>query len=187
MNTNSIKTAITTSVVFEKKNLIFIKSLLKITPLSRYFKRKNYKIRQLITYCKIKEYRNLLVLVKKKKSIFLWQIDIKSNFVISYRLDSFTITGNLYKLDKNTNTNSELILKNFRGKKGIFLSRMIKILFFQIPNFRSRQVLSFFHENDYIFVRFHRYIFSSSGKDVRIQEIGPRITLKFLTIFELIY
>ena len=96
MNTSSIKTAITTSVVFEKKNLIFIKGLLKITPLSRYFKRKNYKIRQLITYCKIKEYRNLLVLVKKKKFIYF----IVTNYLVNlvkgqpFVLSSILFRGN---------------------------------------------------------------------------------------------
>jgi ribosome production factor 1 len=61
---------------------------------------------------------------------------------------------------------------------------MIKKLFLLKPDFQGRQVLSFHYKNGFIFIRYHRYIFSSSGKDVKLQELGPRVTLRLFRIYE---
>ena len=62
----------------------------------------------------------------------------------------------------------------------------------QDPEFQGRQVVTFHNQRDYIFVRHHRYIFETAdqpkgGKKgttpseimkARLQELGPRFTLK---------
>jgi len=42
----------------------------------------------------------------------------------------------------------------------------------------GRQVVTFHNQRDFIFFRQHRYIFSDDGKRARLQELGPRFTLK---------
>lgn len=54
---------------------------------------------------------------------------------------------------------------------------MIASLFPQDPNFRGRQVATFHNQRDFIFFRYHRYIFENK-KLVRIQELGPRFNIK---------
>lgn len=54
---------------------------------------------------------------------------------------------------------------------------MLGSLFPQDPEFEGRRVATFHNQRDFIFFRHHRYIFDGSEK-VRIQELGPRFTLK---------
>lgn len=49
----------------------------------------------------------------------------------------------------------------------------------QTPEFVGRRVVTFHNQRDFIFFRHHRYIFED-GKKTRLQEIGPRLTLKLL-------
>jgi ribosome production factor 1 len=48
----------------------------------------------------------------------------------------------------------------------------------QAPQFVGRRVCTFHNQRDFIFFRQHRYIFKEDGKGVRLQELGPRFTLK---------
>ena len=50
----------------------------------------------------------------------------------------------------------------------------------QDPEFTGRKVVTFHCQRDYVFVRQHRYIFpeEKKGTAARLQEIGPRFTLK---------
>ena len=50
----------------------------------------------------------------------------------------------------------------------------------QEPQFEGRQVVTFHNQRDFIFVRHHRYIYRKEGDKTRarLQELGPRFTLK---------
>ena len=48
----------------------------------------------------------------------------------------------------------------------------------QNPDLVGRRVCTFHNQRDFIFFRQHRYIFENEGKKVRLQELGPRFTLK---------
>ena len=37
---------------------------------------------------------------------------------------------------------------------------------------------TFHNQRDFVFFRQHRYVFSEDGKKARLQELGPRFTLK---------
>jgi ribosome production factor 1 len=39
-------------------------------------------------------------------------------------------------------------------------------------------VATFHNQRDFVFFRRHRYVFSEDGKRARLQELGPRFTLK---------
>jgi ribosome production factor 1 len=54
---------------------------------------------------------------------------------------------------------------------------MFASLFPHDPEFVGRRVVTFHNQRDFIFFRQHRYIFDSAEK-VRLQELGPRFTLK---------
>eukprot|EP00268_Persea_americana_P041252 TRINITY_DN4106_c0_g1_i2.p1 TRINITY_DN4106_c0_g1~~TRINITY_DN4106_c0_g1_i2.p1 ORF type:complete len:134 (+),score=14.42 TRINITY_DN4106_c0_g1_i2:292-693(+) len=102
----------------------------------------------------------------------------------------------------------ELVLNNFTTRLGHRVGRMIQSLFPQDPNFRGRRVVTFHNQRDFIFFRHHRYIFegkeskkpdpknklaksvkNSKGEKVsqenviaRLQECGPRFTLKLISL-----
>jgi len=54
----------------------------------------------------------------------------------------------------------------------------------QDPEFTGRRVVTVHCQRDYLFVRHHRYIFpeDKQGKKARLQEIGPRFTLKLRSL-----
>jgi ribosome production factor 1 len=52
--------------------------------------------------------------------------------------------------------------------------------YLQEPQLEGRQVVTFHNQRDFIFVRHHRYIYKKEKEKVRarLQELGPRFTLK---------
>ncbi|TSM94614.1 Ribosome production factor 1 [Bagarius yarrelli] len=75
----------------------------------------------------------------------------------------------------------EVILNNFTTRLGHSIGRMFAALFPQDPQFVGRQVATFHNQRDFVFFRFHRYIFKNEKK-VGIQELGPRFTLKLRSL-----
>lgn len=84
----------------------------------------------------------------------------------------------------------ELILNNFDSRLGHTMGRMFAALFPKVPQFAGRQVCTLHNQRDFIFFRRHRYIFSDGKKNkdgvvekrCRLQEIGPRFTLKLQSL-----
>mmetsp|Transcript_6563 Transcript_6563/g.14433 ORF Transcript_6563/g.14433 Transcript_6563/m.14433 type:complete len:88 (-) Transcript_6563:33-296(-) len=58
---------------------------------------------------------------------------------------------------------------------------MLAVCFPQQPEFTGRRVVTFHNQRDFVFFRHHRYIFDSAKK-ARLQEIGPRFTLKIRSL-----
>ena len=52
------------------------------------------------------------------------------------------------------------------------------LLLLQKAEHEGRRACTFHNQRDFIFFRQHRYIFEDEGKSVRLQELGPRFTLK---------
>ena len=60
----------------------------------------------------------------------------------------------------------------------------------QEPQFEGRQVVTFHNQRDFIFVRHHRYIYRKDKENkthAKLQELGPRFTLKLKWIQAGIY
>jgi ribosome production factor 1 len=72
----------------------------------------------------------------------------------------------------------EIILNNFHTRLGHRVGRLLGSLFPHQPEFVGRNVVTFHNQRDFVFVRRHRYIFTEDGKKARLQELGPRFTLK---------
>ncbi|KAG7282880.1 hypothetical protein CRUP_020718 [Coryphaenoides rupestris] len=75
----------------------------------------------------------------------------------------------------------EVILNNFTTRLGHSIGRLFAALFPHDPQFVGRQVATFHNQRDFVFFRFHRYIFKNE-KRVGIQELGPRFTLKLRSL-----
>jgi len=178
------RTAMTTSLNPSLPSLILIQDLLSIFPKARYFKRKKFKIRQIVYYLKVRNFKNLLV-VKEGKGIEkeLWQINLRKNLTVHFEITSVLLRKNLGIKGNRTFHEPELILNNFKGRIGNIIANLFKNLFSNRPNFKGRQVVTFHFERSFIFIRFHRYVFSVSREDVNIQELGPRVTLRFLNFY----
>ncbi len=56
--------------------------------------------------------------------------------------------------------------------------RRLGAVFPHDPEFRGRRVVTFHNQRDFVFMRHHRYVFAEDGRRARLQELGPRFTLR---------
>ena len=188
MNHKIVETIFTTSIRPTKKIFFILSDLICLFPYSIYLKRKRYKLRQILSYLRIKKIKNLVILTDNfEKTIQLWHIDLDNNFVASYDMLSIILKNNIEKCGKVSTHKPELLFENFNCKISWVLGTMFKRFFKDLPDFKGRQILSFHKRKSFLFIRFYRYIFSKTGKDVKLQELGPRVTLKFKNFFKLTY
>lgn len=104
------------------------------------------------------------------------------------------ISTDLKSRGKSISQQPEIILNNFNTRLGRRVGRFLGSLYPHEPNFKGREVVTFHNQRDFIFVRYHRYIFDETevqregekkdakktelGVKTRLQELGPRFTLK---------
>lgn len=129
-----------------------------------------------------------------------------------FKISNLVLSKKIKGHGKPTRHLPELILNNFTTRVGHRVGRMLASLFPQQPNFQGRRVVTFHNQRDFIFFRHHRYIFEekeakdratkgqsklkgatkesgTNGKKphkdlviARLQECGPRFTLKLLSL-----
>jgi len=185
MNSYCKNTVITTSIKASKTVYFVLNDLKNIFPNSIYFKRKNYKIRQIVSYLKRQDTKNLILLVEDfEKTIQWWHFDLENNFLVKYNIISIILRTNIDKCGKISTHKPELLFDEFKGNVNWVIGTMMRRFFDGLPDFKGRQVLSFYKRKEFIFIRYHRYIFSVTGKDVKLQELGPKLSLKFENFFK---
>ena len=99
--------------------------------------------------------------------------------------------------DVSNDINAELILNNFTTRLGVSVAHVLQALFNtrSQPDFAYRQVATFHCQRDFIFFRFHRYIFEMAETPMEVKsapanlpitthiaELGPRFTLRLLSL-----
>jgi len=74
----------------------------------------------------------------------------------------------------------EVLLNNFSTVLGHRIGRMLGALFGGGVGVagRARQAVTWHNQQDFVFFRFHRYVFKAEGEKVALQELGPRFTLR---------
>ncbi len=99
----------------------------------------------------------------------------------TFRISNFLSHKELNNSAERTEHYPELIFKNFDTRLGRRIGRMLECLFPATRDYAGRAVATFHNQRDYIFLRVHRYMFDSTTA-VRIQEMGPRFTLRLLSL-----
>lgn len=118
-----------------------------------------------------------------------------------FKLSNVKITSELRKNHKDiTEHKPEVILNNFTTRLGLTVGRMFGSLFNHRPDFEGKRAVTFHNQRDYIFFRHYRYVtfatinkvckfyvlsrynFDSEGKRTRLKELGPRFTLKLMSL-----
>ena len=172
-----MRTLITTSPKSTAISFDFLQNLKSIFPLSETIPRKTakYTIQDIARYASNRGYQNLIITnedVKKVNAISFIQLP---NGPTAY----FTITSlQLKSLASHTTHHPELILQNFTTQLGQEIAGIFQSLMPKQPEFQGRQTVTLHNSRDFIFFRRHRYLFAGKGDRVRLQEIGPRFTLK---------
>jgi ribosome production factor 1 len=185
-NTTHTKVFLTTSDKPSSNTHLFASCLNRLIPNSQYVKwDARPKLLNLYQYLKEGNYTHSVILFENQKKIYYLTIIflfLKSPLYFTFRLSNLVLPKHIHKHGKSTESFPELIINNFTSSAGIKIGKLISSLFPSIPDFLGRQALTLHNQRDFIFVRYHRYIFDEFGKKVSIQELGPRFSLKLYYI-----
>ncbi|KAI5065134.1 hypothetical protein GOP47_0019829 [Adiantum capillus-veneris] len=185
----------------------FIAELLKVLPNAHYYKRGSYEIKQIVKYAKNRNFTAIIIVHDNRKDPNgMLIICLPEGPTAHFKLSSLVLSKKIKGHGKPTSHLPELILNNFTTRIGHRVGRMMASLFPQQPNFRGRRVVTFHNQRDFIFFRHHRYIFEDKEASAklkkgaskesdkkgdkprkvpiisRLQECGPRFTLKLLSL-----
>ncbi|KAF3107477.1 hypothetical protein TWF569_007907 [Orbilia oligospora] len=168
-----------------------------------------FTIPQIASFATNRQYTHLLVALEDSKTLHgLIIILLPAGPTFHFSLTNFADGKAIQGRGVNTNHVPELILNNFTTTIGRLTASLFQSLYPPQPQFMGRQVVTLHNQRDYIFFRFHRYIFREiaeknkgisrgdrttgatavgvggqrAGEDlgikVGLQELGPQFTLK---------
>ncbi|PFH31458.1 putative IMP4 family U3 small nucleolar ribonucleoprotein (snoRNP) [Besnoitia besnoiti] len=174
------KLMITTNKKVTADTYSFLKEILYIFPNAFFYKRGPYHIKNICKFAIKQGFTDLLVFQEKKHRPFgLYIVHLPEGPTSYFRLSSVRMAQEMKGAGTMTTHLPELLLNGFTTRLGRRVARQLAALFPLTPEFSGRRVVTFHNQRDFIFFRHHRYIFEN-GKKTRLQEIGPRLTLKLL-------
>lgn len=173
------RVVITTGLKATEVSFEFIKQVLPVFPGMTYFERLDSSIAEFATKATEKSFTDVLVVKEDKNKLStLTHVHLPDGPSAIYKLSSFVPTNAIKGHGRCTRHTPEVILNNFTTQLGLRVGRMLGSLLPHHPNFVGRQVATFHNQRDFIFFRFHRYAFNANRDKARLQELGPRFTLK---------
>ncbi|KAH0618467.1 hypothetical protein JD844_017695 [Phrynosoma platyrhinos] len=183
------KILITTSDRPRGRTVRFCEQLSTCIPNSHVYYRRGLALKRIIPQCISRDFTDVIVINEDRKMpILTAEIDglvlshLPEGPTAHFRMSSVRLRKQIKRKGKApTEHQPEIILNNFTTRLGHSIGRMFASLFPHDPQFIGRQVATFHNQRDYIFFRFHRYIFKNE-KRVAIQELGPRFTLKLRSL-----
>lgn len=157
----------------------FVRELLPVFPGCTYYERKGTTVEELIGHATRGGFSDVLVVKEDKKKVSsLIHVHLPDGPTAVYKVSSYVPSKKIHGHGRSTEHEPEVLLNNFTTALGVRVGRMLGSLFPHTPNFVGRQAATFHCQRDFIFFRFHRYVFSASRDKARLQELGPRFTLK---------
>ncbi len=175
------KIMITTRPKCSRKLFPFIADLMQMIPRAFYYERKSQTITEMAKDAHEKGFTHLVMLAEKQKQCNgLLVTHLPTGPTAFFKLSSFEAGATIEGHGRPTNHIPELIMNNFGTRLGRRTARVLGSLFPHEPQLEGRQVVTFHNQRDFIFVRHHRYIYrkENDATRARLQELGPRFTLK---------
>ncbi|KAL6963548.1 hypothetical protein U1Q18_034559 [Sarracenia purpurea var. burkii] len=191
------KILITTCRFNSTRGPAFISDLLSVIPNAHYYKRGTNDLKKIVEYARNKDFTSIIVVhTNRREPDALLIIGLPDGPTAHFKLSRLVLRQDIKNHGNPTSHKPELVLTNFTTRLGHRIGRLIQSIFPQDPNFRGRRVVTFHNQRDYIFFRHHRYIFESKEskqsdskengfeekKIARLQECGPRFTLKLISL-----
>eukprot|EP01102_Stenamoeba_stenopodia_P003676 TRINITY_DN13833_c0_g1_i1.p1 TRINITY_DN13833_c0_g1~~TRINITY_DN13833_c0_g1_i1.p1 ORF type:complete len:356 (-),score=86.61 TRINITY_DN13833_c0_g1_i1:95-1123(-) len=168
----------------------FVRELLSVFPNSKYFRRRKLTVQRILGAAKKQGFTDVIITEEdrqNKEINGLHLIHLPEGPTAYFKLSNIMLSKDIPDHGKPTSHPPELILNNFNTRLGHTIGRMFASMYPQQPEFFGRQAVTFHNQRDFIFFRRHRYIVDPHWKDpktpnVRLQEIGPRFTLKLRSL-----
>ncbi|KAM6938833.1 ribosome production factor 1 [Lycodopsis pacificus] len=177
------KVLITTSDRPRGRTVRFCKQLATVIPDAHVYYRRGLALKRIIPQCVARNFTYLMVINEDRKvPNGLVLCHLPDGPTAHFKISNARLRKEMKRRGKEPTLHSpEVILNNFTTRLGHSIGRMFAALFPQDPHFVGRQVATFHNQRDFVFFRFHRYIFKNEKK-VGIQELGPRFTLKLRSL-----
>jgi ribosome production factor 1 len=159
-----------------------LRELLVLFPTAQFYNRGRFELSQICKFAARADFTHVMVIgerLKQPRTLLLIHLPVGPTML--FRLSSVVLGYDIAGHGTPTRNNPEIVLNNFATRLGHRVGRALGSLFPHAPDFRGRQVVTFHNQRDYVFIRHHRYIFrkDSAGQlRARLQELGPRLTLK---------
>ena len=172
----------------------FILEMLDVFPVAIYYSRRDYGLKKIVQYAIDEDFTDLVVFNQDRKEVNgMLVTHLPEGPTAHFRLRNLKLRKDIPHCGEPTSHKPEMVLNNFDSRLGHRIARLFVSLFPQHPQFRGRQVATFHNQRDFIFFRHHRYVFEEKEKEdstgrvvrrlkVRLQELGPRFTLKLLSL-----
>ncbi|XP_034438339.1 ribosome production factor 1 [Hippoglossus hippoglossus] len=177
------KVLITTSDRPRGRTVRFCEQLATVIPNAHVYYRRGLALKRVIPQCIARNFTYLMVINEDRKMPNgLVLCHLPDGPTAHFKVSSVRLRKEIKRRGKDPTEHSpEVILNNFSTRLGHSIGRLFAALFPQDPQFIGRQAATFHNQRDFIFFRFHRYIFKNEKK-VGIQELGPRFTLKLRSL-----
>lgn len=177
------KVLITTSDRPRGRTVRFCEQLATVIPNAHVYYRRGLALKRVIPQCVARNFTYLMVINEDRKvPNGMVLCHLPDGPTAHFKISSVRLRKEMKRRGKDPTEHSpEVILNNFTTRLGHSIGRLLAALFPQDPQFVGRQVATFHNQRDFIFFRFHRYIFKNEKK-VGIQELGPRFTLKLRSL-----
>ena len=174
---------LTTSIKHTKAIYRFMRELKNVIPNSYFYYRKKVDIGIIINEAIERGYTDIIIVNEQiRKPYRLILIHLPYGPTFEFKILDVTYQDEIKGHGKSEGHNPELLFKNFNTTLGTRLSRGLHALFPQNEQLKGRELVVFHNQRDYIFFRYYRYIFKEEFKEVSLQEIGPRFTLRLLSV-----
>jgi ribosome production factor 1 len=129
-------------------------------------------------------FTDLLVLVCANHDVHaVMHLHLPDGPTANYRITSIVLPAEIPGRAATSEHHPELVMKHFTTRVGRLCARMLRAVFPLTPNHYGRRVATFHNQRDFVFFRHYRYVFESA-ESARLQEAGPRFTLRLLWLQE---
>lgn len=195
------KVLITTRPRPSQELFYFIADLQRLIPSLEFYPRKSYSVKEICQFAQNRDYTHVMILSEKAKKCNGLTISHVSKQMMGptafFKVSNVVTSQKIPMHGKSTHHIPELNLKGFGTRLGHRIGRLLGSVFPHNAELQGRQVVTFHNQRDYLFVRHHRYIFDEiqdakrvqavkehdktnpmPNINTRLQELGPRFTLK---------
>jgi len=191
------RTLVTTGRRATKLAWRFAGELLDIFPNSVFRKRQAFPMKKIVKEAAAAGFTTLVTVNEDRKRVNgLLVTHLPKGPTAHFRLSNLRLRKDIQGHGRPLRTDRpELVLNRFATRIGHRMARFFGAMFHEEPDQRTRQVATFHNQRDYVFFRHHRYIFETrdvrpkkgqpAGRQevvARLQELGPRFTLKLRSI-----
>lgn len=155
----------------------FAKEMKLILPNSQRLNRGNYILSQLVLACKANDVTDLVIIHEHRgepDGLIICHLPFGPTAYFS--LSNTVMRHDIPDVGKMSEAFPHLIFHNFKSKLGERVEKILKYIF-PVPKEDSKRVITFANKDDFISFRHHTYR-RGEGKDIVLEEVGPRFEMK---------